>query len=437
MAFIRHMRNVGVILVVLWYVSEAVTPDFYQEHVLCPSIPNCHCPEPGLVRCRNRNLTNLALPESTTDIQFWQVHGDYFNISRLQTLQWRNSDISNINRAILSPVNLKILDLGENKIGTLRYNEFQNFTKLKFLNLSENSIDDLFRNCFQGLDLLEELDLSFNKLVAIPFQVFGPLYNLRKLDLSHNSMVTFLDHFFRPNKHIDTLLLDHNQITKLTPNALADLTHLKNLDLSNNLLAQFPKGIFHALKDLEHLNIGSNPLTNLNIAVFSSLRNLKYLNMGDNNLSKLPHESFYNLQKLHTLIIDGTQIEVIQNFELHGLINLLNLQLRDNKKLRKLESRVFFDTPKLKYLNISGNALSFLPISLANLTSVDKIDMSGNQWACDCRMKWFSSWAEERRSIFKSALSCGPGSYPNDMLLILHSQNCTVPRLVYKSPITR
>lgn len=437
MAIIRHMKYVGLYFSVLWCLSAAVTSETNPEHALCPSIPNCHCPEPRLVICHHRNLSNLALPESTTNIHFENIYGDSFNISRLQTLKWRDSDITVIKGTIVSPINLEILDFGGNQISNLQYNEFQNFTKLKFLNLSSNLIQHLSRNCFMNLDLLEELYLSHNNLIAIPFQVFGPLYNLKTLDLSNNFMVSFLDHFFRPNKHIETLLLNHNRISKLTPNALSDLIDIKMLDLSDNHIRQFPKGIFQALRYLEYLNIGKNPLSHLNLGIYSGLQNLKFLNMGDNNLTKLPPEIFYKLNKLETLLLDGTQLEIIHNIELYGLTNLHTLKIRDNKKLRKIENRVFFDTPKIRNLNISGNALAFLPLSFLNLTEIDKIDMGGNAWACDCRMKWFASWAEERRTVFKSALSCGPGSYPNDMLLILHHQNCTVPRLVHKTPTTR
>lgn len=445
MANHRHnVENVGfrtIFLLLLLSIDycKSVTEheDGHPEHMLCPSIPNCHCPEPRLVICSQRNLTNLALPESTTNITFRQVNGDSFNISRLVQLRWKESQLTDITTIILSPINLELLDLAENNIRNIRNYQFLNFTKLKFLNLSNNVIDDLPRNCCQGLDLLEELYLSGNRLHAIPFQVFAPLTNLKVLDLSHNYMVTFLDHFFRPNKLIHTLILNNNRISKLTSNALADLTELRVLQLNDNSLISFAKGIFDSLKHLEYLYIGGNPLLNLNKDIFSSLLNLRYLNLGYNNLTKIPSDLFISSNNLETLFLDGTKLEVLRDQDFKGLYNLHSLQLSHNKRLRKLEHRIFMNTLKIRNLNISGNSLTFLPHSLENLTEIEKLDMADNQWACDCRMRWFATWGREREKIFKSALSCGPGSYPNDMLPILFSQNCTVPRLVSKTETKR
>lgn len=444
MANNRHnVKDVGLkaIFVLLLFTNycQSVTDylDGHYEHALCPSIPNCHCPEPRLVICNERNLTNLALPESTTNIRFTRVYGDNFNISRLEQLRWKDSKLTNIDTIILSPINLELLDLADNNIRYIKNHQFLNYTKLKFLNLSNNLIDDLPRNFCQGLDLLEELYLSGNKLHAIPFQVFAPLINLKILDLSNNFMVTFLDHFFRPNKHIQTLLLNNNRLNKLTSNSLADLTELKTLELSNNSLSTFSKGVFHGLRQLQALNISINPIMNLNKDVFSSLLNLKVLSMGYNNLTKIPPELYVHNYKLETLNLDSTKMEILHDHDLKGLIGLQTLQLSHNKKLRKIEHRTFIYTPKLRYMNISGNSLAYLPYSLENLTEIEKLDMADNQWACDCRMRWFSSWAKEREHIFKSALSCGPGSYPNDMLLILQNQNCTIPRLVSRTETKR
>lgn len=437
MAIIRHLEYVGTILGVLLVLSVAVIQDEFSEHELCRSIPGCHCHEPWQVLCSGRNLTNLALPESTTNIKFRNVYGYNFNISRLQILIWQESGIKNISSAILSPINLEILDLSGNNVEYLQYNQFLNFTKLKYLNLSNNSIYDLHRMCFNGLNSLEELNLSFNKLHALPFQVFDNLKNLTKLDLSHNNMVTFLDHFFKQNGLIKTLLINDNRIEKLTSNSLTDLAELRTLNLSRNNLSTFTKGLFDRLNNLENLDIGSNPIKNLYLGVFAGLKSLKSLNMGHNYLRSIPTDIFYNMNELVNLTLDATEIDVLENGELKGLYNLHMLLLRDNKKLKKIEHRVFFDTPKLRHLNISGNALTFLPLSMANLTELTVMDMAENVWACDCRMKWFYEWANMRRNIFKTALSCGPGTYPNDMLVILQIQNCTVPRLIYKTPTTR
>ncbi|KAJ8927043.1 hypothetical protein NQ314_020530 [Rhamnusium bicolor] len=107
--------------------------------------------------------------------------------------------------------------------------------------------------------------------------------------------------------------------------------------------------------------------------------------------------------------------------------------------LKEIETYVLADTLALKELDISGNALTFLPHSIANMTNLKKLNISDNPWACDCRMFWFAPWAVNKRrsNMTMSDLSCGPYAYPNDMLPTLQHLNCTSPRIMYKTPTKR
>lgn len=438
-SFYRHLKYVGVVLgLLLWALdsTEAVTKDDNHGEGLCPSSPKCSCKEPGVVVCADRNFTDLALTPSTQDLTLKNVYGGPLDAGRLIKLKWTESQLRNVTINVLNPEHLELLDLSSNEISFLRYDEFHAFHNLKILNLSGNKIDDLPRHIFNKL-ALNELYLSNNKLHAIPFQVFAPLLNLSILDLSHNTMVTFLDHFFKPNKHIEVLLLNNNRIAKLTSNALADLTELRTLNLCNNSLTGLTKGLLDTLYKLEYLNIGSNPIENLSKDSFAGLNHLNTLKLGGNKMMKLPNGIFRNTPNVETLILYDTQIEVLYNTDFIGLHNLRALYLTNNTRLRKLEHYIFVDTPNLQVIDMIGNALTFLPLSLANLSKIQQLDMSDNPWGCDCRMYWFAPWAQERETIFKSALTCGPHTYTNDMLPILQHLNCTAPRLVYRTPTTK
>lgn len=433
----RHLKYVGVVLgLLLWalHASEAVTEDTGES--LCPSEPKCSCQTPGLVTCTDRDFTDLALTPSTKDLTLRNVRGGPLNASNLTKLRWTQSGIVIISQAVKSAGNLELLDLSGNEISTLLIDDFSFSRKLKILNLTANKINDLPRNFFIKLDLVE-LYLSQNRLHVIPFQVFAPLQNLRVLDLSYNSIVTFLDHFFKPNKHIEQLLLNNNRIVKLTSNALVDLIELKVLNLFNNSLTGLSKGVLHTLVNLEYLNVGLNPIENLNKDSFLGLVHLHELNMGGNRLRNLPRELFRNNPHVHSLILDGTDIEVLYNADFMGLYNLRSLVVTNNPRLRKFEHYIFVNTPKLQVINVMGNALTFLPLSLADLPEIEEVYLADNPWACDCRMYWFAPWAETRHEIFKTHLTCGPHSYHNDMLQILQHLNCTAPRLVYHTPTTK
>lgn len=390
----------------------------------------------GTLKCQGGVAEGLRVPEGVRRLELWNVSsaGGPVNVENVQHLKWTDSDLVYINSAVKNPSNLITLHLSDNKITNLSNYMFRNYTQLRVMNLSNNKIDDLPRNVFENLNL-EVLLLPHNQLAAIPFQVFEPMQGLKVLDLSHNTIVTILDHFFKPNRYIEKLLLNSNRILKLTSNALADLTVLKYLDLSNNSLESVAKGLFDALNKLEYLNLANNPILNVPSSTFRGLTSLRWINISSNKLKQLTFGLFHFSPRVTTLILDDTDIEVIHNSELLGLSSLEVLRIRNNTRLVEIEAYVLADNPNLRHLDLSGNALTFLPLSLANLTQLVDLNIEGNPWACDCRMHWFAKWAEDRQKVINmSELSCGPFAYPNDMLPTLNHLNCTGPHIIYKTP---
>lgn len=213
------------------------------------------------------------------------------------------------------------------------------------------------------------------------------------------------------------------------------MADLKQLDLSNNALSSVSKGLFDSLNKLEYLNIANNPILSIASGTFRGLQSLVRLNLSGNKLKQLTYGMFHFSQKVRSLTLDNTLIEVLHNTEFLGLPQLEYLSVRGNKLLTEIEHYVLADTPGIQNLDISGNALTFLPLSLANLT-LKSLNISDNPWACDCRMFWFGTWAEllRKRNVSLSDLSCGPYAYPNDMIPTLHHLNCTGPVLTFKTP---
>lgn len=385
--------------------------------------------------CKNKDLHDLIVPPNIKKIKLANVTGE-FKIENIQYLEWIHSNITDISSALKNRKTLDYLDLSFNNIKTLSNYQFSNYSNLKYMNLSYNYINDLPRSVFMGLSL-ETLSISHNLLRAIPFQVFAPIHEVRILDISHNLIVTLMDHFFKFNKHIEELKLNGNKLEKITSNALADLLDLKRLDLSNNSLMSIAMGLFDSLKNLQYLNLANNPFTYIASGTFRGLKNLLHLNLSGNKLKQLKYGMFHFTQKIKILILDDTQLEVIQNTELLGLFDLEILSIRNNQRLTEIENYVLADTPKLNSLDISGNDLTFLPLTLANLSKIESLNISGNPWACDCRMFWFASWAEQKTNIKLSELTCGPHAYPNDMIPTLQHLNCTGPKITYKTPTNK
>lgn len=394
---------------------------------------NCIFVKQDHLQCQNRTTEDLStLPRGVDKLTLINVTGR-LEVVGVKYLQWVDSNVTEVNAVIEKPAAFVFLDLSGNKVRGLKNYMFTNYSSLKTMNLSNNKIDDLPRHVFEKLHC-GVLRLSHNQLTAIPFQVFAPMERLRVLDLSYNGIVTILDHFFKFNRYIEELLLNNNNITKLTSNALADLTQLRRLDLSTNSLESVAKGLFDALNKLEYLNLANNPISNVPSSTFRGLTNLRWINLSNNKLKTLTFGLFHFSPSIESLILDATEIDILHNSEFLGLPMLEELKIRNNKRLIEIEPYVLADTPLIKYLDLSGNSLTFLPLALANLTQLKSLNIEDNPWACDCRMYWFASWAQQHQNVTMSELSCGPFAYPNDMLPTLNHLNCTIPRIVYKTP---
>lgn len=392
----------------------------------------CLFVKPTFLRCADRPGDGITFASDVTHLELKNVTEVRLDLKFVRHLQWTWSGLRRLKNILVNPEGLKTIDLSYNAINEVENHTFSNFSSLVHLNLSHNSIIDLPRAVFKN-QKLRTLSLSHNQLQALPFQVFA-MEHMTELDLSHNYLATFLDHFFKFNKYIEILLLNNNRIAKLTSNSLADLSELRRLDLSKNSLRHIAQGLFDSLNKLEFLDLADNPLTDLASGTFRGLRNLLELNLSGNQFTQLTFGLVHFSPRLLSLTIDNTSIEEIHNSELLGVPQLKNLSLRNNKKLKVVENFVLADTPLLKRLDISGNALTFLPKSIANLTRLNYLNISNNFWACDCRMHWFADWTEARKNVTMSELTCGPDAYPNDMLLTLQHLNCTRPQIVYKTP---
>lgn len=356
----------------------------------------------------------------------------------LRDISWTDSHLAALDIDLFAGLlDLQYIDLSGNEIVRTEHGQFARLSRLKYLNMSNNRIDDIPRFTFADLESLEVLDISHNRLRAIPFQVFGPMTNLQHLDISHNQIATFLDFYFHPNRHMKKLFLNNNNLVKVTPNALVNLRELEILDLSSNKLDYLPKFIFDYFDHLRTLNLSHNQFPNISQDTFKKLQSLELLDIGGNKMRALPPTLFQYNERLNTIYLEKTEIQVIQNTNFKGLFNLQRLYIRNNEFLREIEPFVFQDTPSLTHLDISANAMTFLPLSLKMLDKLQELRINKNPWACDCRMAWFASWAEKRIAlgIIKTDLSCRL-TYPNDMVTILNHTNCKPPELVTSSPLT-
>ena len=127
------------------------------------------------------------------------------------------------------------LNLGRQRIGSLRERDLLGLPGLRVLHLHGNRLAELPGGLFAGLDSLERLRLEGNRLSVLPDGLFEGLGRLSSLDLGGN------------------------RLSSLSAGLLADAPSLSRLDLGGNWLSELPTGFFEGASNLAELNLSGNP----------------------------------------------------------------------------------------------------------------------------------------------------------------------------------
>ncbi|KAJ9162627.1 hypothetical protein P3X46_022386 [Hevea brasiliensis] len=218
---------------------------------------------------------------------------------------------------------------------------------------------------------------------------------------------------FLPFQELTSLSLQRNYVIDCVENEgferLERLNKLEFLDLKGNLFnnESIVSSIGH-LSPLKSLNLAHNRLESVtDIQGLSGLENLEFLDLSDNNFDKsiIPLLSVFSSLKSLTLI--GNKLENITDFQ--GLPNFKNLEhldlrwstlnnsfLKDIEKMPSLKilllsfcqlngtipaAKGLCELKHLQKLDMSNNDLSgTLPLCLANLTSLQLLDLSSNHF---------------------------------------------------------
>lgn len=239
---------------------------------------------------------------------------------------------------------------------TIQYTNISSITEdhlsatpqLRELHLYNNHLRSLSSHLLRGVPHLHTLDLTENKLSELPMDVFSHA-PLSSLVLKNNQIEKVEAKWFPNNSNLTWLDMSGNLLTSIPASFLQKLPQLENLDVSNNRLDRIQSNV---LTKLERLNLQDNKLASLDAATFQSTSNIIYLFLSRNQLSKLPQDLFQGLTQL-------------------------------------------------KVLSLDDNQLRHIPTGLLDpLTSLDDegLDLTGNPWLCDGKMKYFWRWLQKNRN---------------------------------------
>jgi Leucine-rich repeat (LRR) protein len=297
-------------------------------------------------------------------------------------------------------VHVTTLDLSNNQLGSITYDDFKNLTALRTLILNNNRIasvapgtfagmaavesinlennrisSPIAPGTFAGLSAVRSLSLSYNLITSIGAESFAGLIGVTMLSLSSSSycysgqacgrVQSIEDGAFRHMPNLHTLNLQYHDLSIIRTGTFGGgLAKLKILDLSTYDSSYYcgnpPFGYFSGLRIASGAFAGLGGLESLNLqgcqipdnvfgqSLFRHNRNLTRLDLGNNRLTSLTEDTFKGL--------NGT---------------LQSLYLSYNQ-ISSIAERTFLGFSRLYHLQLDYNELTMLPVNVfANMTMVD------------------------------------------------------------------
>ncbi|XP_053979405.1 protein toll-like [Hylaeus volcanicus] len=299
-------------------------------------------------------LKNLVL--STNNIA--NINNDLFaDVPKLIWLDLRDNNVRLPLGVFKNVPNLKILELGRNRMTSIEPGVFDDLANLQLLNLWQNMFTEIQPGVFDKLVSLKSLDLNSNDLLTLPENIFEKLENLEVLNLFGNNFTSLPVGLLRHNTKLRTVLLYGNKknMTTLPEGLFANLTYLeavqlrssghvtlpenlfwgchslKNISLERNYLTSLPKDIFRGLHELSLLDLWYNELTSLPDDIFLDTPNLIRLNLSQNHITSISRKLFRRLKSLQVLDMKGNKLKIIEDTSFNSLESLRIAIFSDNQ----------------------------------------------------------------------------------------------------------
>ncbi|HJA15136.1 MAG TPA: hypothetical protein H9796_08645 [Candidatus Butyricimonas faecavium] len=227
---------------------------------------------------------------------------------------------------------------------------------------------------FYTLPALEKLALSTIYLIGDMPEGISRLKHLKSLDLAGTNIYNLPDDIGELSETLTTLNLSGCQSLSSLGNGFGQLTNLTSLMLSGcKVLQELPDGFGNLglltsldLSNCERLVRLSDDIGNLNIT------NINFY--GCTALKTLP-ESFGKLSKLTALNFSGcTALETLPE-SIGEMKNVTEINLSNCNALNSLP--ISIGKMNLRKLTMTNTALTTLPLVLAEITSLEELDIAG------------------------------------------------------------
>lgn len=249
-------------------------------------------------------------------------------IRSIDKLDLSNKNIEKLHENFNLLINLKVLELEDNKISELPEEICE--IDLNEIYLSRNNLKELPKS-FGEIKNLEGLFLGNNDFYFAP-DCIGNLTNLKALHL-HGNHISELPKSYENLENIEILYLSDNKLTEL-PDVIKSWVKLTFLHVEKNQIKILPTWIGN-LKALWNVNLSANELVDIPTSI-AEINELRFLNLKNNKLHILPNEmgkiQSINLEDNHltSLPIGVQEIQIINvknnNISIEKLIEYRNFR---------------------------------------------------------------------------------------------------------------
>ncbi|XP_017316417.1 leucine-rich glioma-inactivated protein 1 [Ictalurus punctatus] len=129
------------------------------------------------------------------------------------------------------------------------------------------------------------------------------------------------------------------------------------------------------------------------------------------SFSEIPKESFIHTPALHLLLFTANVFESINEDAFLGLPHLEYLFI-ENNQIKSISPFAFRGLKSLIHLSLAFNNLESLPKDLFKwVDTLTKVDLRGNLFTCDCKLKWLVDWIYHTNATVDQIYCNSPPAY--------------------------
>lgn len=199
-----------------------------------------------------------------------------------------------------------------------------------------------------------QIDFINCTLPILPSALFSTL-DVINISIINSKVSIIAEGWLNDLDRLELVRVQGNRVRELQTWSQDILDHLEELDVQNNEIWRIDGKAFNQYPNLKRLHLGLNKIETLSEGIFKETPSLKWLSLAGNLIKRIESMTFKSLLKLKVLHLENNRIEYINPYALTTTSHLTELYLEDNK-ISTIDI-LFYNLPKLSYLNMSFNQL--------------------------------------------------------------------------------